>query len=563
MLTGPLCEDDARVREVKEVPRVVVIDRAKPGDGVGIEQVRPARANQAQPDAAPAQGGAECVQAILPQAVDVVLGGRVHGTQVQRDAFVEVPVGIAPHPRQDLVHAGWRLDDSCRVAMLAAPQVDARIGEDRDESAVAGDVLLDVEQCPALFAMKKDPGFAVIGADHRAQLADDERMMSPARRGERLETEVKQRLDDIVPIPVDTAEGHEAYTGRGLCIRVVDVDDHVDLIAGARERLGDLEPAHQRHIVSDVIAELVAAIDSCNTQRSGTHENSRSSRMSQESASVVIPVRNGADTIGACVESILDSDQRPYETEILVVDNGSTDRTRRILDRFGDAIRVLYEPVRGASAARNLGVRHARHEFIAFTDADCEVRDNWLTHLLPSLSDVNVGAVGGAIVPLDSSSEVMRFGETIYDHEQAITNYRCPYVITCNCAARKSLLEDIGGFDVSLLAGHDVDLSWRMSQWGYHLAYAPRAVVRHHHRDTMDGLFRQGVEHGFWGTKVLKIHSDYVRRAGYRCLSWSDTGLWSYIRSGAVPAQKCAVVFGVGKKIGALGGGLRFGYLNW
>jgi len=61
-----------------------------------------------------------------------------------------------------------------------------------------------------------------------------------------------------------------------------------------------------------------------------------------------------------------------------VVDDGSTDAARRVLDRFGSAIRVVEQPHSGAYSARNLGARHARADLLAFADSD----DAWLPHLL-------------------------------------------------------------------------------------------------------------------------------------------------------------------------------------
>lgn len=92
----------------------------------------------------------------------------------------------------------------------------------------------------------------------------------------------------------------------------------------------------------------------------------------QASVSVVIPVRNAARYLGEALRSVL-AQQHPA-AEIIVVDNGSTDASRRLAESFGPAVRVIDEPRPGACFARNSGVDCARGEYLAFLDAD----DLWL-----------------------------------------------------------------------------------------------------------------------------------------------------------------------------------------
>src|SRR5437764_10734914 len=88
--------------------------------------------------------------------------------------------------------------------------------------------------------------------------------------------------------------------------------------------------------------------------------------------SVVIPSYNRAYIVGQAIESALQQTHRPVE--VLVADDGSTDDTRRVVEGYGPPVRYFYQPNAGVSAARNLGLRHARGEFIALLDSD----DRWL-----------------------------------------------------------------------------------------------------------------------------------------------------------------------------------------
>jgi glycosyltransferase involved in cell wall biosynthesis len=87
--------------------------------------------------------------------------------------------------------------------------------------------------------------------------------------------------------------------------------------------------------------------------------------------SAVIPVRNGARYLGEAIASVLAQCQN---VEVIVVDNGSSDGSQSLAESFGPPVYLLHEPQRGAAAARNSGVSHARGEYLAFLDAD----DLWL-----------------------------------------------------------------------------------------------------------------------------------------------------------------------------------------
>ncbi|HUY37275.1 MAG TPA: glycosyltransferase [Candidatus Binataceae bacterium] len=102
--------------------------------------------------------------------------------------------------------------------------------------------------------------------------------------------------------------------------------------------------------------------------------------------SVIIPVRNGADTVARAINCALTQD---YEggIEVVVANDGSTDRTAEILSRYGDRITVVTLEPSGVSAARNAAVNAARGEYIAFLDADDEWTPNKLTRTVPVLDE--------------------------------------------------------------------------------------------------------------------------------------------------------------------------------
>lgn len=221
---------------------------------------------------------------------------------------------------------------------------------------------------------------------------------------------------------------------------------------------------------------------------------------------IVVAVYNGAPTIDACVSSLLGLCYPHEHVEIVVVDNGSTDATLERLHAFGGAIRVLHEKTRGASAARNTGVRAARGTIVAFTDADCTVEPEWLGALVAPLADRGVGVVGGPILSRINGNRIERFGDVIHDQRRAIEDDAAPYVASGNWASRAGVLVQLGLFDESLRRAQDVDLAWRAVQAGFRLVYAPDAIVHHRNERTLWGLINEGYVHGMHGVRLSRKH---------------------------------------------------------
>ncbi len=92
--------------------------------------------------------------------------------------------------------------------------------------------------------------------------------------------------------------------------------------------------------------------------------------MTFDRISVIIPTYNRCRFLKKAVESVLGQDQRGIDVELIVVDDGSTDTTGRLLAAYGDRLRVIRQDNRGPAAARNTGIRAASHPLIAFLDSD-------------------------------------------------------------------------------------------------------------------------------------------------------------------------------------------------
>jgi GT2 family glycosyltransferase len=287
----------------------------------------------------------------------------------------------------------------------------------------------------------------------------------------------------------------------------------------------------------------------------------------QPSASVVVPAYDAERTIDECLRSLLDLRYPADRLELVVVDNGSTDGTAEALRRYDGRIAIVHERRRGPATARNAGLRTATGEVVAFTDADCVVEPDWLTHLVAALEDPGVGIAGGTILSRQPANAVERFGEAIHDHQKAIEVYEPPYAITMSWASRREVLRALGGFDERFLRSEDVDLSYRVAQADYRLVFVEHAVVRHRNEADLPGLFREGFAHGFYGVRTRKRHELFLRELGHASVNgraYADIGArmldWARRRDDA--RSRCDAVFNSGKKAGKLLGSVRFGHLD-
>lgn len=209
--------------------------------------------------------------------------------------------------------------------------------------------------------------------------------------------------------------------------------------------------------------------------------------------SVIIPVYNGEKFIREAIESVL---QQNYQSlEILVIDDGSTDRTAHWVGDFGQKIRYFFQSNRGPSAARNKGLELSQGEVIAFLDAD----DLWPLHKLenqipPLLENPSIDVVLGRIQCLESSgtmkSDFSKSQNTFID------------VHLGGGIFRKSVFDKVGRFDETLRYSEDHDWFLRAREQTISILLLEEVTL--YYRLHQSNMTRNKEHKGFQLPNVLK-----------------------------------------------------------
>jgi glycosyltransferase involved in cell wall biosynthesis len=223
--------------------------------------------------------------------------------------------------------------------------------------------------------------------------------------------------------------------------------------------------------------------------------------------SVIVPCRNGAGVLGAQLEAL--SRQRcDCVWEVIVVDNNSRDASKKIAWSFQARLphlRVADAPnKRGAAYARNVGVRLARGENVAFCDADDEVAEGWLAAVERGLREHRAIAFRTDTHKLNPP-DAERNSCQIDGLQQYTYPPYMPYSGS-TIALRRELHLQLGGFDESMLACEDADFCWRLQHAGVPLHFVKEAVVNIRLRPTTRAKCRQA---RLWGEYNVVLYKKF------------------------------------------------------
>jgi glycosyltransferase involved in cell wall biosynthesis len=224
--------------------------------------------------------------------------------------------------------------------------------------------------------------------------------------------------------------------------------------------------------------------------------------------SVVIPARNAAPTIEAQLRALADQSlDEPWE--IVVVDNGSTDRTASIVREWvaqDSRFRLVACATVGINAARNAGVVAARSDRIAFCDADDVVATGWVRAMRDGLDAVAiVGGPTDATLLNDAFTARLRAPHGRRALPTAL-GFR-EYALGGNLGVRRETFDDVAGFDDSFTYGCDeIDFCWRAIGLGHSIGFVPSAVLHYRYRSDLQGMLRQRYRYAQGSAQLARRH---------------------------------------------------------
>lgn len=221
--------------------------------------------------------------------------------------------------------------------------------------------------------------------------------------------------------------------------------------------------------------------------------------------SIIIASLNGRRYLKDCIDSI-NSVTYPRESlEIILVDDGSRDKTYEYIRENFSGIKIFRNfRNMGAAESRNVGIENAKGRFLAFLDNDVVVEKNWLPESVKVMEeDQTIGICASKIFfkddphILNSTGGVINlcaeaWDRGVFERDQGQYDDDKRVFFACSAAmlARKDVVEEVGGFDPMFRIYEDVDLAWRVNLFGYKVVYVPLSVAYHKRGGTIrrDGL---------------------------------------------------------------------------
>jgi len=253
----------------------------------------------------------------------------------------------------------------------------------------------------------------------------------------------------------------------------------------------------------------------------------------QPSITVVVPVRNEAAFLGRTLEQLVGQDYDPDRFEILVVDGQSTDATKSIAESFAARhpnLTVHDNPRRLSSAARNVGVRHARGDLIVVVDGHCELDGNGYLHdIAEAFARSNADCLGRP-QPLDVAEATTLQRAVAAARSNWLGHHPASFIYSGReqfapahsvaVAYRREVFERVGLFDERFDACEDVELNHRVDRAGLRCLFTPAITARYAPRSSLRGLFRQMDRYGRGRVRLLRKHPETISLGTIAPAAW-------------------------------------------
>ncbi len=233
----------------------------------------------------------------------------------------------------------------------------------------------------------------------------------------------------------------------------------------------------------------------------------------------VIPIRNEAAFIARTLDQVLDQDLTGVELEVIVVDGESTDGTQEIVRHYVESdqrVRLVNNPLRLSSAARNLAIGLATGDYIVIIDGHCEIPSRrYFIDLVDAFTSSGADCLGRPqpldvteATPLQRAIALARSSRLGHHPESFIYSDQPQFVPAKSVAVayRRQVFETVGLFDPSFDAHEDGEFNYRCDQAGLRCYFAPSLAVRYFPRSSLAGLVRQMFRYGRGRVRYSRKH---------------------------------------------------------
>jgi poly-beta-1,6 N-acetyl-D-glucosamine synthase len=237
--------------------------------------------------------------------------------------------------------------------------------------------------------------------------------------------------------------------------------------------------------------------------------------------SIIVPGYNEEVTVIKTIQSLLKTEYPAFE--IIFVDDGSKDKTYELVNNaYGNhpLVKVLTKPNGGKATALNFGINHAQNDFVVCIDADTQLKNDAIYHLMTYFTDEEIGAVAGTVKVGNENNLITRWQSIEYITAQNMDRRAFDLINSITVvpgaigAFRKSAIFKAGGFTYDTLA-EDCDLTMRILKQGYVVRNSDEAIAYTEAPETLSGLLKQrfrwsfGVMQSFWKNRDALFNPKY------------------------------------------------------
>lgn len=216
--------------------------------------------------------------------------------------------------------------------------------------------------------------------------------------------------------------------------------------------------------------------------------------------------RNRASLLGRCLDALLKQDYPRHLTEIVVVDDGSTDETATLLRTVATSeprIKILHQARKWQAAARNAGITASTGDLIVVTDDDCTPAQNWLSSVSKEYASTDYDALAGR-VRAPGVTLLTRYLDYTRELNPKILPSGAPtHLVTANASFRRRVINQIGVFDTRFgpSGGEDTEFTLRMRKAGLRVGFYDSARVDHWYDSDLKQFLRRAYRYGC-GTRM-------------------------------------------------------------